>query len=620
MTDGSGGSNGRVSVVVFRPLDAVAGIQYNVGGGGGRIFRHLENDQLLVKQFYEPVGNDRVVAPLTGKKAQNLLRVIACESLSRPSTWLQLAERFALPIEPFGTSDLIDAVSIPRAPERFFGLYRFDSADPGKITDQAVEWLCIEPNAIRPGLADSVGLQDRIELMLEFIRSFRLLWSLGLVYNDFSAKNLWWTVTPHPAVYVIDVDGCSPIGTPGLRSPDWHEASGIAPGSLESDRSKLALLLWRILARKLQDRPHSGATHGFLEKAPGVVDALVELHSRGDEDSLRQLVDILEPLRSPAHRQRQWEWAERQQYARLIVDAAGPDRQRTEIVKFAKLQMEAEAELESLPPLQRNLALRSRHPHPGFRWDLTPLTVTDQPGQRDVLELALRGRWDEIAEHIAGLSSPEIGSVERQALGYFLHQFGQPNAAANSPRPDGSVVVTWSWPSHPLLDCVLLHVVRADGTVQQTIERRRDRDISPVPRVVLTAPSEAGGTLRLAVAFGFHHGLREPVWLENRADSIFPILIQFPDRRRTRDSDLSRRHDQPTEVMTTISPIAEASDEQRVADPMAVPPPPAPKVNHVTNAPPVGGPRPQATGAVRVGRWARIAARVRRPWRRKRNP
>ena len=91
---------------------------------------------------------------------------------------------------------------------------------------------------------------ERLDLIGAFAYGLAVLHGLGVVVGDISMKNLLWTLSPTPAIFMLDVDSFN-VAESGDRpalaeTPDWVSPDGLDAPSTQSDCYKLALAAQRI--------------------------------------------------------------------------------------------------------------------------------------------------------------------------------------------------------------------------------------------------------------------------------------------------------------------------------------------------------------------------------------
>lgn len=86
-------------------------------------------------------------------------------------------------------------------------------------------------------------------LLLDLASFFSHLHEKDVVVGDVSGRNILWTTTPRPTVFLIDCDGFRVQGdravTSSKQSPDWFDPHLAGDTTLDSDRFKLATAIYR---------------------------------------------------------------------------------------------------------------------------------------------------------------------------------------------------------------------------------------------------------------------------------------------------------------------------------------------------------------------------------------
>lgn len=88
-----------------------------------------------------------------------------------------------------------------------------------------------------------------IHLLLDLCRLFAHLHEHQIVVGDVSGRNILWKADAEPSVFLIDCDGFRAEGqravTLSKQSPDWFDPHLVGDTTLESDRYKLAVAVYR---------------------------------------------------------------------------------------------------------------------------------------------------------------------------------------------------------------------------------------------------------------------------------------------------------------------------------------------------------------------------------------
>lgn len=470
---------GDVSVAV-EPIPLLVGEP--IRGGEAFIFEDSDQpDRYLIKQFH--VANRPT--PRRDRAAQHIADLGRLSASIRPSEWRMLVDRFSWPLKIYGASiDVIDGVRIPRATPEFFIKYstQFETLErPQNLAFLISDYL--NKPAVKTAPFRNVEFEDRVELAFQYLVSFEALWRVGYLYGDFSANNLLWAKSSPPRVFVIDAETCRQPGEKGPHSPDWIPPSTLGE-SYESDRSLLALLIWRIFAIDQHALPSTNASSGDLGRISRNLRAdLMEVYARGDEVVYRRVRDALSQLRHPSAVDYWFDWARGTGFARL-VQALAPSVAsvgQQEIIDAASDQIKLEMSIEALTGRARVLKLASCKPLPGFEFDLMPtdeLDVVDAEGMI-VRDLAFSGRYLDIANRIThSTGAVAIDGIVRRAVEHALVEMGSPQLrVSNTGVGSGVSLFEWSWPGSAVVTHALLEVVDKDGVIlsSRTADRKRNR-------------------------------------------------------------------------------------------------------------------------------------------------
>lgn len=231
-------------------------------GGEGRVFE-LERPQELAgshvfKQFRQPLPGEEV-ARLTGYLGQ-----LAGE---RPGHGARVASSSAWPVLSVAgpRPGLVSGTVMPRAPACFWLSHR---EGPPRLA--TLSYLASEPERIELAYGvptPAAGSAGRVALVYALARLLEAWQASGgqgpgaapaVAHGDLSAKNVLWSLSPSPAVYVLDCDGARLLvsgaeggesGRPRATTPNWDDparAPGGQPG-LATDRYALGLVFLRVV-------------------------------------------------------------------------------------------------------------------------------------------------------------------------------------------------------------------------------------------------------------------------------------------------------------------------------------------------------------------------------------
>jgi DNA-binding helix-hairpin-helix protein with protein kinase domain len=191
-------------------------------------------------------------------------------------------------------------VVLPRIPDRFFVTLTTSS---GKRTTKPTEGQFLFQDSsycTRVGIPYATEGQRRA-IARSLSHAFATLDHVAVVYGDLSALNFLWTLTPRPAVLLVDCDsvrvtsGAAPFGRQP-HSPDWEppealearrlkQSTAYTIQNLATDRYKLGLAILRVLT------PGSGCASRLDPAAarsalPGPLHSLL-VRSLGDDTGQR---------------------------------------------------------------------------------------------------------------------------------------------------------------------------------------------------------------------------------------------------------------------------------------------------------------------------------------------
>lgn len=148
------------------------------------------------------------------------------------------ATSFCWPIDVVETNGSPAGILLPRATQEFF-------RDARKL--RTLEFLYLYRT-------DPPDTYQRVCVLLAVLKAFAVLANKKLIHGDVAPKNIVWSISPSPRVFVLDVDGVHREGGPysdHVVTPDWEDprvvSSTIVGHDLSSDWYALALLVLRTL-------------------------------------------------------------------------------------------------------------------------------------------------------------------------------------------------------------------------------------------------------------------------------------------------------------------------------------------------------------------------------------
>lgn len=210
----------------------------HLGGGGQANVYEVRNRQATVFKKYH-------VTKVNAPALRRLLRVP--EEMTAPeATRLRTLTSWPRAAVLASLSGSVTGFLMDRVPEPF----TFSARGRSKLNE--LQFLIYPPRPAWSAAVAEVNDGKRVAVALELARLVEFLHVHEVVIGDISPRNVLWSVSPVPAVYLIDADGCRASGshpvTPQLDTPGWQDPRRTAAAAtLDSDRYKLALAVVRTL-------------------------------------------------------------------------------------------------------------------------------------------------------------------------------------------------------------------------------------------------------------------------------------------------------------------------------------------------------------------------------------
>ncbi|MEU0067569.1 hypothetical protein ABZ085_30835, partial [Streptomyces albidoflavus] len=226
-------------------------------GGQGEVFEAGGPGRLLYKEYREP-------HKVRGDALTHLVRV---RQEMAPAERDRLDRQAAWPLCRVTDGGRVTGFLMHRAPETMTWT---TSKGDGKLIE--LSYLLREAKTAWSAVPQPVPAQ-RLDLVIQVVSLLEWLHGLGLVVGDLSHANVLWSLTPEPAVHLLDCDGIRAGGQEPVLdqadTPDWQDPLAPAglPASVDSDRYKAALMIGRILCRDPLIRPGEP-----LALVPGTLD------------------------------------------------------------------------------------------------------------------------------------------------------------------------------------------------------------------------------------------------------------------------------------------------------------------------------------------------------------
>jgi hypothetical protein len=368
---------------------------------------------------------------------------------------------------------VIDAIGILRAPEDFWIDITMHSGKVNHLFLQ-VGYLTTDyltRPAIKSAPFTDVRFVDRVEVALEFLYSFQVLWDLGYRYCDFKEQNFSFTLNGRPRVFIIDAESISPPNMSEWRTEDWYPPDK-NDFTMESDRSLACLLVWRIIGKSRTTPPSQGnhvANFELLDQR--TLDLLEDGYRHGSQEIIDELIRELTKYRSAENIRKAFEWAADTQLATLVLRYAPPNPSQQEALFLADAmkQKALEDDLMALNPRLRKVRLNSTVPFAGFRMDI-PDWISVGGSELDaesIRLLALDGEFEEVAQAFIGrTTSAPVGRLVTRAIQAAIAQIGPPLVRTRV-SPAGEFQLQWSWPGADIVNGARILLYLPDGTLSQ---------------------------------------------------------------------------------------------------------------------------------------------------------
>ncbi|MFI5712640.1 hypothetical protein [Kribbella sp. NPDC051620] len=201
-------------------------------GGVGSIHR-TDDPRFVVKRYFNPAKAPSLARldPLT-RVGREVLVTRGKRPGDTPESSVNWPVDYVL-----DRSGAVKAVVLPAIPAELF------DADLGTV--RTLDFLIM--SRARPPLA-----RERVALLLRMAEILAFVDAQQLVHGDLNVKNLAWTLTPEPIMYLIDCDGMVPRDPPpqvGVAAAGWTDprvvTRAIKAHDHYSDRYCLALAMYR---------------------------------------------------------------------------------------------------------------------------------------------------------------------------------------------------------------------------------------------------------------------------------------------------------------------------------------------------------------------------------------
>ena len=363
--------------------------------------------------------------PLTGDAARSLHRLVDIVHWTRPSDRHHLLSRFAWPVELFGTIDQVNGYAMPLAPQSCF--FNLQVANKTSRSPLQLKFLIDSEYWAGPAIRSekpSVPFQEKIGIALDCINSIEILHENGLCYGDVSSNNIVARLDSRsPGVFFFDADSITTVeqrSAQPLVTPDWEAPADLDPWAI--DRSRVALLVFRLLAMRPLSRPHGDQLSLLSVHEGGQLSrVLAQTYTGGSPEAFASLAHQLRRLRDQASARESMDDAIRSGFARVVLRdrPASMGVEDLHLAEQAQKQVEFEQRIDQAEGRElRHLMRIARNPGNPFALDTRKVDERPPPpsSPEQLHDLIADARFVEIGDHLAAAA---LGSLERDS---WLHR------------------------------------------------------------------------------------------------------------------------------------------------------------------------------------------------------
>ena len=219
-------------------------------GGEGSVFEvggAATRDGLVYKEYRQPIDPSREA---------HLKSLVAWRRDASAHVRRLVDESTAWPRALVTSGGDVTGFLMRAVPLHFTGTMRLPSGRLTRLPKEAQFLFVDEDFRDFSGMDIPADLATRLSISERFARLLAELHGAGIVLGDISAKNVLYTTTPEPAVFLFDCDGAAIVGRPAppaIDSPDWQAPEMVNSVATHrahtrgTDRYKLALFILRCL-------------------------------------------------------------------------------------------------------------------------------------------------------------------------------------------------------------------------------------------------------------------------------------------------------------------------------------------------------------------------------------
>jgi len=435
-----------------------------IEGGEALVYFSASDPDIVIKKYKTPRTHENARRAIEQNRFINSLR---------PSDKLRLTETITWPLALFGTERDIQGCKMQKVAKSFYFSATVGNVDKERISQ--VNYLIdtswwSSPAVKRVQRPDIVSPSVRVELCYEYLLTLSRLWENGAFYGDISPRNLLWTLAPHPRVMFLEGDSVGLVSDSdgdAIHTTEWFPNPSISD-LISRDRSLGGLLVFRILREDLHVKPRP--TDAYTGPLTNILNAARELWQTGSSQSLHNLLDSLHAQRSDKLIRMALQRATTRGHASEIIrhTPVTPTAEELEILELAKKQLAIETSILHATPTRRRSLMRRRLPLPGFEFDLHDSAETEATKNSDLQQLVSQLDFESAAsQYIRSQTRFSLTPDLIRSLQHHLVQV-EPTFAKQTRNPDGSLDITWSWPSEPTINAAVI-----TGSLNNTISFRQ---------------------------------------------------------------------------------------------------------------------------------------------------
>jgi hypothetical protein len=434
------------------PLGRVLG-----SGAQGTVHEHQDDPNLCIKLLKQP---------MSGRRREAIEHLTRLARWARPTDHQMLRDLTSWPQDVYlDVQGSVVAVVLPRATEAFS--LTVDVVVPQrKLTDlsyliRPAFWKGAAVRSSRP----EVTFQQRLTIAIAIVDVVGAMHDYGLVYGDFSERNLLWSQDSDRPIYLLDCDSIRPDDL--LRSDNhrvytegWQPPHGLE--GQQADSAVVAIAILRILAddpNATPWMPDARARH-WSEPVKELV-AFLTTGEISDGIDLRRLGEKLRSHRDASHSERATRSAVSSRYAKTLLREVADElaHEHLELIESATHQVVVEREIMRRVEEGDQLGARRELRKVDQRFDLdVPPDVRERIESRTPREtfeeLILDGDFLAVAKDAVTDDQHHSHSWSVRAVQHALIEVADPVVSIS--ENDRRLALSWEWPDSSFVDCAVV--------------------------------------------------------------------------------------------------------------------------------------------------------------------